>query len=267
MTGRRVALGISVLCALAFGAVAVASASAAPTGYTAFTCEHVAPGTGNFQKPHCLPGDGGIGDYTHHPVTTVTTISVTNANTASETKAAQPSVFKGAISGVQTTVVCTGLGGSGKLENKINGEEMYVEVTELIITYTGCTVTAPAGKGCIVKEKGVTGEGVIVTNKLTATTKEQGMDLQISRSGEAVLALIPIEGCAPGPAKGTYPLGGSLKVTEIEASGGTLTTTHAEITTQNTVTLAGQKAGLEGSLTLKGTSGDALTVTTPPYSE
>lgn len=266
MSKRKTAIGIAVLFALALSAFSAASASAATSGTTAFTC--VKDEKGSFFGEHCLTTGGGTVKYKHVAIKQdqKTTGTATNANTTEETKAARKSILKGVISGVVTEIQCPEVHGEGTFENKLSGEEHFA-TAEGRLHYTGCVVTAPAGKGCIVKAEGGV-EGTITTENLLGTTTKE-MSAEIKPKEGTTFTTIRIEGCSVGALNNTFPVQGSLVA---QINGATLTSTHAEITTQGTLKFAGQKAGLDGALTLKahseaGEETHPLTATTVPFSE
>jgi hypothetical protein len=121
-----------------------------------------------------------------------------------------------------------------------------------VITYKEVTVTAPAGKGCKVKTEEV------VTKELTATTKGLENQLNFTPAAGETFAEFTVEGCSIAALNHVYTAKGSVKGT---IEGATTRTTHAGTTEQNTLTLSGQKAGIEGVLAIKGPSGNGLAVT------
>jgi len=258
MSKYKTAVGVAVLCALALSAFAAASASA--KGLTAYTC---VLGKGVLNGPHCLGTEGG--EYGHVKIEEETTGIATNAKTAENaahetTKAAQKSILKGTLSGVASEIECTGVEGSGTFNNKTTaGGEMFAHA-EGTLTYTGCKMLKPAG--CAVA-------ATLTTNKLTGTTEgiqtaEPPHTAKIQPAGETPFIEIKTTGCTNEGLNQTYPVTGSLKA---KITGATLTSTHADITTQNTLKFGGQKAGLDGALTLEahskaGEETHPLTVTT-----
>lgn len=263
MTSRKRMAGFFGACLLVFVAFAADNAAAEPVGYTAFSCSEATTGA-KFSDSHCKTGATGGAGFKHQAIASGSPKSITgtNANTVGNTTAAAPTILKGKIAGVKIGINCTGVSMSGTLTNVAEAEEMSANGTG-VIAYTGCTVTEPAGKGCKVLF------GTITTNELTATTKGEGMSMEIApRVATTTLAEIPIEGCAGGvPPNNSYPVSGTLIVPELELSGATLTTNEALVTASGLLKFAGQAAGLETSVTLKGPSGGGLSVTTPPYTE
>jgi hypothetical protein len=170
---------------------------------------------------------------------------VTNAKTASGTTASTVSKLKGTLSGLETEVQCTGLHGTGVLRNTATN----VSGTGTI-TYTGCTVTKPAGRECKVKN------GTVTTNLLKAGTIATANKLEFKPNSGTEFAKVPIEGCLNNkPPAAEYPVSGSLVA---NTSGATTTTEHGAITTQGTLTFGGNAAGIEGALTISMEGGNPI---------
>ncbi|MGD9734313.1 MAG: hypothetical protein AB7V58_01705 [Solirubrobacterales bacterium] len=253
MIGRKSVIGIATLSALAVCAISAPSAMAYQT---AVTCSSGAASK-TFTDAHCTTA-GGLGTYGHATISAGEIIEIggSNESTASETFAAAPSRLKGALSGVATEIECTGVTGIGILRNVQPAVLMFVEGAGEL-HYTGCSVTKPAGKGCEVKE------GEVNTEVLYATTDSQLSGfLKVepgSTAKENKLAFITIEGCSIFALNNTFPVGGHLLAS---VNGATATTTHSGITSQETLTFGGVKAGLEGAFTttaVNGGQGIALT--------
>jgi hypothetical protein len=258
MSARKTVVSVVLICVVAISALTAAGASAV-TGYTAFTCKKVESG-GTFTKAHCRKADARSGNWQHSGFVEKTSITATNEGTGSETTTTTPTIFKATLAGVSVSVTCTTVKASGTLENGIEGEEMFARGTA-VLTYGGCTVTAPAGKGCVIKTGGFT------THELALTTKGQGMSLKVSPAVGTMLSEVAIEGCSVTALNKVWGLTGSIVVPEVEASGTTLTTTHTQTTEAGTLLFGGNKAGIEGAMTLKGPSGAGISMTTPPYTE
>lgn len=241
MLGRKSVIGISALFVLAFCAFAATSASATQR---AFTC---VPGTG-YSDEHCVTAvGGGMGSFEHEEIAngSPTSIDLTTAGTASETTAATVTKLKGTISGLETEVQCSGLGfgtSTGMLENTASSAGATGAAE-----YIGCTVTKPAGKGCVIKG------GAITTKVLLGTTEGQETNkVKITPNSGTEFAVTPFEKCSVEALNGEFKVTGSLVAT---VSGATLTTTHTAITGQNTLKWAGNKAGLESAATMAGAEG------------
>lgn len=241
MIGRKSVVALTILCAASFCAISASSASAVP----AWTC--IVFMNGGLTGPHCL--DTGSGGYIRfHIPPGLTKTTATNANTASETTAAAGSVLAGSLSGVATELQCTGLEGTGEMENKEIEKEVFLAHGTGTLTYTGCTVLKPAGKGCVVNG------GKVTTNELTSTS-EGSETLAIKPASGETFASITIEKCTVSALNNTFPVTGSLKAT---VTGATATTTEAGVTTQGTLKFGGNNAGLAGAATNKGENGNGL---------
>jgi len=231
----------AALCVLTLSAFAASSASA--KGLTAFTC---VKGAGVLNGAHCLGTSAG--EYGHVEIKggEETTGTATNANTAEETIASRKSILKGSIAGVVAEIHCTEVTGTFTMENKttvpLTGE-MYAHGVGSL-RYSGCLMTKP--KNC-------QSPVVIPTKELTGTTEgiqtaEPPHTLLVKSAIAGPLAEIEVIGCANEELNGIYPVTGSLKA---KISGATVTAAHADITTQNALKFGGQKAGLDGAVTLR----------------
>jgi hypothetical protein len=254
MNGRRAIVGLCMLCALVFSAFAAQGAAAATKGTTAFTC--IQDPFGTLIGAHCLTTGSGE-KYSHVAIAenTTTELKGTNANTASGTTAAAPSILKVTIAGTPLELQATTVTGTGSATNKkaASGEHFVSGTGEIV--YTGVTVLKPEGKGCDVYEDnaGVEGtKGTVKTVKLKATTEGQGDFLKFEPNEGTTFANFFIT-CTnpevPEVLKGTWTVTGSLKC---PVTGATTVCGHEEITTQNTLKAKGSKAGLSGALTISG---------------
>lgn len=242
MRGRRVAVGVGIVaCAL----IALGAQSAgAVTGTTAFTCKKKAvEGGAGFADAHCREEVGSAAKYEHVaiPANTTTDLVVTNANTASETTAAQPVVLKTTLAGVVVELTASKVENVGEFENEIAGNgEHFVHGTGTTV-YTGVVVHKPANKGCKVKG------GTLTTLTLTGTSAGQGMAGELSPTNEEKRFLeLTIEGCSIEVLNQTLPINGSVTC---PISGSTAVCAHAEVTAASTLRYGGQKAGVEVSTT------------------
>lgn len=244
MNSHKTAIGIAVLIALALSAFAATSASA--SGATTFTC--VKDPEGTLFGPHCLKASTGDNTkYKHVAIApeTTTTSTLTNANTASNTTAAQSWTLKATLAGVSVEITCSELHGEGTVENRTTVKEtgeMFGH-GEFRVHFTGCVVKAPAGKGCKVAN-----EGTITTNQLTSRTVASGESGKVEPNEGTTFTELKIEGCTIAALNNTFPVTGSFLA---KTNGATITVTHAEVTTQGTLKFGGQKAGIEGALTTK----------------
>jgi hypothetical protein len=250
MTKRKAVIGLAVLCALALSAFASASASAAAG--RAFTCTTTAPTEiKNFSDEHCIvPTAAGKGTRGHVlvPVGTETKISATNAKTASSTTAAFPMTLRITIAGVKTHITCKKVSGTGTLTNaatSVSGSGT--------LNYTECEVVEPMGKGCVVGS---------ITAAVKATTVGQTENNKLKFEPSVAggnLATIHISGCANEvPPAANYPLTGSFVAT---TEGATTSTTLAGTEAENKLKVGGNKAGLEGKITISMEGGEPLVLT------
>lgn len=226
---------LCALCALAAGAISVPSAFA--LGTAPFTCK---AGLSGFSTEHCVPGQTGT-SFGHEsiPEGVETELEGNNKKTNSETTGSVPLSISATISGVNVEVVFTSIDYIGWITER-HGPPVADGLVQARLTMA--SVEKPAGKGCGVKGKEV------ISNELFATTLEQGMALKLEPAEGATLASFVIEGCSIAALNGTYELKGSLRGTP---NGAVLEFTHASTTEQGTLTLRGEKAGIEGKITLK----------------
>lgn len=258
MIGRRAIASLSLLCALVFCAFAAQGASAATTGTTVFECSKEAK-VKDFTDAHC--DNTGEGEYGHKP-TTKTAFLVTNDKTKGTTTESTPSVLEGEVALTKTKITCTKLSGSGELTNEL-AVEVHKAKGKVKTEFSGCTVEKPLK--CVVKEP-------IVANSLGETVTNIGgtnMGLQLSPESEGIFATIEYlnkgaEACGlnkqkftvEGTAIGTGSAGSTTATPE---SGGTVI-----FGTDSKLTLGGKPATFTATAT-NSVSGNALTLTTPPY--
>jgi hypothetical protein len=271
MIVRRAAVGLSLLCALVFCAVAASSASAVVKGTTAFTCAPVAAGTGHFTDAHCDTEGTGSFDHVAIGEGVEKVYEITNAGTKNSTTEATPLVFKGVV-GVPFEISCNTLSGSVTLTNRFEGGKMENVGTKVSANLTNCTVLKPVGK-CTVKEGSIV-SGVTTTSRTEVTYEKENkeivehtMDVELKPNPGNELFSFTLEGkdcpfkagsmIMRGSAIGTGARG-STEATS--SSGATLLFTH-EMTTK-TMSSGGNKIGLTGALTIRSEKGNAVTLTT-----
>lgn len=233
---RRHPLLLAVLIALAIAAFAATSASAATTAYScAQTTKEV-----TFTDAHCkTKGVVAIG-YKHVALPSLSGYQATDFNTASETTASTVSKIKGKFVGIEMEFQCLATNGSGLVSNsETAGGEMFAHLSGSL-SYSFCTVTKPAGKGCTLPSP--------ITLPFTATTQGQGAALKVTPVKGTEFGKFTLSGCSLEALNQALVLSGSYVMTP---SGATVTTTHAGVTAQGTLFLAGSPAGLEQSLTLQ----------------
>lgn len=159
MIARRTTVGLSLLCALVFCALATQSASAQvgtkATNTTAFTCVFALDQKGDFEDPHCDKEDPlGEGEYDHQviPPDETTAIEATNEKTANETKDAASITIKFIFAGAQIEITCktaTAAGEKSFIHNVETAGKHTVTGT-VAIELSKCEVKKPAK--CVVKE-------------------------------------------------------------------------------------------------------------------
>ncbi|HEX6666692.1 MAG TPA: hypothetical protein VF081_08870 [Solirubrobacterales bacterium] len=254
MTGRRAISGLCMLCALLVSAFAAQSASAI-TGTTAFTCSKEAA-VKDLRGEHCSLVEPIPQEYGHVPIAenTTTTTLITNEKTASSTTTSRIGKLRETIGGVPLEFQATGVSGSGSMVNKKAANGEHFTEGEGTITFTGVTVTEPAGRGCQVythKEDGSgnpgeEGEaGVVHTRTLKATTEGQGDNVKFTAKDGGSFANFWIT-CTTKLAaiEGTWSCTGSVKG---QPNGATTNFTHATVTTENLLKCRGSKVGIDGS--------------------
>jgi hypothetical protein len=246
MRGRSYVVGTVVPLILIISAISAPQASAEQRAYT---CSESALEK-TFSDAHCVSAGGS--SYGHVLIGAKTEIFGTNAKTASGTTAATPGVLKAAVSGVVVEISCEEVHFAGSL---VNTATAFVAEIPAVLG-TGCVVKKPAGKGCVVGT-----EEIIESEPLYATSKGQKANkVEILPQEGETIAKIKIAKCTLVALNNTYSLNGFFVVS---ASGATLTSTHPEVTAQNTLKLAGVNAGFEGALTasMEAGGGPAITVT------
>jgi len=252
MSGRRAMVGLCMLCAFAFSAFAVQSASAATKGTTLFTCVKEEGGAG-FSREHCAPGDAVTtgAKFKHVPVAENTTTEVTGTTINTEGVPVPPRLFS-VQSGVEEElesklahILYENEGSKSWVTNAKDpetGEHYYHG--EVWLRFTEVSVIKPKEKGC----KVVGGE--VTTKKLKETTKGQGDEILFEPASGTVFAEFTIEGCSILALNGLYKVEGKIKA---QPNGATVNTTLANTKTQGTLKLRGQIAQFESSFTVRGT--------------
>lgn len=249
MIGRRAAIGLCMLCALAFSAIVVQGAAA--KGTVTFTCKKkVLEGGAGFSKAHCKKEDavatGAQYEDIEVPKEEQTLFSTSNVTTG---EVRSPVVLKGTVAGLEYEVSCTTLQGSGTAVNTEVGGERVVSGTDTI-TLSGCTVPKPAAQGCVIKG------GEVKSNELLESSTGQPAPEEESNSAMFVtvepvkagpLLTVTLENCKTTALDTEYPTTGSVK---LRPDGATTTSTHAEVTAQGTLKFMGQKSGLQISVTM-----------------
>jgi hypothetical protein len=241
MTMKKV-LPLALLAILAVYAVAAQSASAV----TWYECvPNAKPGI--FKDAHCKEKTFPTEGWVHVELPTNQWIPVVWTN---ETTGGSRATFKlkSVQSGVTLELQATEVEGEGEVQNKNEGEKSFWGEGKGKVTYKHTTITAPAGKGCKVKGEG--GEVETVTTKeLVATTVgvPEG-EIKFAPATGTVFAEFTVEGCSISALNHVYTVTGSIIGT---GNGTTTVLTHEGTTKQGTLSVFGQKAGIEATTTLK----------------
>lgn len=247
MKRRRGLVGLSLLCALAFCAIAAQSASA--KGTTAFTCAQTEKEAG-FSDAHCTKAGSGSG-YKHQAIATgeKTTITLTNQKTASETTAVTPAIIKIHFGPMEGELQCLGVSGEGTLTNNETGGKMSVSGT-IATTFSECTVSPTVTFPECQLEKPFT----FTTN---FSSPSEGMNLSFAPEGTEV-GKLRLAKCKNSVENTDYVITGSYTATP--------NGTTWETTTEGSLGLktSGGQAGLisKTTVTRKGTeTGISMTTT------
>jgi hypothetical protein len=261
---RKTAIGLRILCALAFSAFAAQGASAA--GTTAFTCKKKAVEGGvGFSREHCKPADAvSTGAKFEHVAIangTKTETTTSNEKTEAETTKALPFEIHSTLNGVKVSLKATKVHGIGTMENR---EEPGMAAHGLgTITFTGVTLTTPFDKNCEVKsDPGSVAEQIVTEELTTKTVEGVTPGMQFAPAAGGVIANFEIvtkagEHLEVCPIIDTYSLVGSV-IGSID--GATVNFTAAGTTAQSSLRInsaGGPKAGFTGSLTISGRTGGA----------
>jgi len=238
MSRMKSVLGLGLLSALCLCAFGASTAAAAPSGVTLHECTNAGKGTGiKYTDGTCTTVNQSTGTFETETLP---------LNTTKEVKATGTSSFilSATVAGVKFTITCTGLESvGGSATNEITGEEMFVS-GEGKTKFTGCTVTAPVGKGCVVP-------GTIETVNLSSRTNAAMGTKYTPKTGEEFVT-IPVTKCT------TEALNGN-KVVKGSATSETKTTATQGFTTTSgsSLTFGGQAATFTGDYHLATTVGGA----------
>jgi hypothetical protein len=223
MIGRRTIAVLSLLCALALCATAASSAVAAK-GTTAFLCEQVGTGA-EFKDAHCKESQAGGSGFKHTAIApgSAIAIEITNEKTKNSTIEATPAKMLVSTSSFIVEIECTGVSGSGTLENQATSPMQ----TEGKVTgkYTGCTVPKPAGK-CKVQGGEIAFEAKASTQIISETPEEMAIKVEPAVGMSFGTVTLENQGANVCPFAGSGPLTGSYSGTqngEPNGKGATLT--------------------------------------------
>jgi hypothetical protein len=220
MIGRRALIGLSLLSALLFCAVAAQSASAAKAvNTTMFTCVK-GGGAKDFKDAHCDEKvTAGTGEFGHVKVENdkTTEVSATNSGVTEGTKKSEPAVFKSKIGLTPVEITCNVVENEPKNSQVHNAQTVTEGKTTHTITGTvrtlfkNCTVNKPAK--CTIKqdpvESNATAEAV---EGLGPAANEMGVELKGS-GAEETFASITFDGNECALKEKTFRVKGSLIAT------------------------------------------------------
>jgi hypothetical protein len=242
--GRSAALVIAAaFCVAAFAA---ADASALP-----LSPEHcikgVGTGTGPFSTNACREkSPGGEWEWARFETTGWVPREIELAELSS------------VISGVKFKVSCSSLEGGGTTTALAEEE---VTGTGIVLTYTGCTVSEPAEKGCQVKAGGEK-NGRLKTKTLKSVTTRPESEIYKSKyvpASGSTLVSVEVNGCASETLNGTKELtGGAVSVSSDGRKQEFTATSGSELK------LGGQAATLRGGYELKSSSTEGGAIRVAP---
>jgi hypothetical protein len=247
MKNIRAMFGLLTLSAIAIGALMAPGASA----QTAHECAAAGGSGAGFKDAHCKEATASGASFKHVLLpSSFNTITLTNATTAGARSTLK---LKSVQSGVTLELQAAEVEGNGTLRNRTEGATTWAEgFIHLILRKV--TVTAPAGKGCSVAGVPVTflekaATGVIHTTELQVENFGALGQVRLEPFNVAEpFAEFDVSGCSVAALNHRYALSGWVRGTP---SGATTEFTHEGTTGQGSLFLFGQKAGLEGSLTIK----------------
>lgn len=229
MTRSKTTVGAGLLLALCLCIFGSAGASAT----SIYRCEEVASGGTNIDN-HCIAS---IGEKKFATVRAEGPVSVVMASQEAAT------LITGVIAGVPVKVRCASMSGSGTAENFVNEKkENEVKGSALGFKFSECAVEEPK-KGCLIK--GGEFESTTLT-ALTAMQSETVTQVSLSPAAGKPYGELQVEKCSVSGLNGTYKLMGSLVGTVDGEVASKINFTKAG-TEAGGLTLAGNKAGLEGS--------------------
>jgi len=212
--------------------------SASASGLTAVECVNV--GEGEYNNTRCATPKA-PGDYQTVVIEGKQAVEGVSTREISETQhelgsTANPvAVFHGTPGGVNTTVTCgTGNTTGASVENKEEGGEMKIHVTQAVDLWTECHASPEAQPTKICNVKGVTPKtpvGLLQTNRLTAITGPKHKVTVTPEEGTTFIQFSILKKGEEG-----FPecfTGSTIPVTVTgEALGEADTTTHSHLTIQ-----------------------------------
>lgn len=237
MNGRRAVIGLALLCALASSAISAPSASA--KGTTAFTCTFIPFKGGSFKDGHCTENVGsGKGDFGHVAIDTQkepTKITISNANTANETKNPTTLVYHYIKDGKEITITCANVHATTSMSNEPGSPEK-VSWAGLNVTVNGCT-TSPESLGCKVAKESIPIENA---SAVTVAGKEE---IEIKPSPGKALSIFELTGCKEETLNGKAEITGTVNA---KPKGATL---QIDASTSENLEIGGEPGTLTALLT------------------
>jgi hypothetical protein len=158
------------------------------------------------------------------------------------------------IAGIGFEIQCTSLTGTGKVKNIESGGNMLIERSATTVTYKGCSVTKPTGKGCAVPSE-------LTTNSLKAITTAGTMRQKYTPTSGSVFIKINITGpeTCNAALKGEKEITGSASSEYTESTG----VQFFNASTGSELKYAGQSASFISENTFETENGTKVAPTTP----
>lgn len=154
--------------------------------------------------------------------------------------------IQGILSGVGTTIYCSGGSTAGSVENPAGEKNGTVGVT---LGYTGCSVVEPAGRGCIVEG------GAISLEPLTGVLSSPSWAYLSLSTTAPRLAVIPISGCKENiPPTNKYPLKGPLTLSQSAIGSWGI----SKVQNEKTLLFGGQVASAYGMVFAENNAGELI---------
>lgn len=263
MIGPRAVIGLSLLCALVFSAIAAGNAAAA-ANTTGFTCLK-GSGSLDFADAHCdSKVTPGTGEYGHVSIKNDVTAEVTIDNSTTG-GATQPARLRGKFAGLATEITCNSVHGTGTIHNVEPGEKKHNITGTTVVSLTNCSVQKPAK--CDVKEPLEIKAEFEAVEGLGSEKNTMGLEFKPDGGGTVFGSVEFInngaESCAingkVGNVEGTAVATGAPSPAAQHA-GATAIFTGAM--TSETLTFGGTKAEFEATTTVKVKNGNPIVPTT-----
>lgn len=258
MIGRRSAIGISLLCALAFCAFAASSANAAK-GTTVFGCQKVESGA-QFSDAHCDTAKEGGAGFKHKEIAqgSLTEIESNNEKTKNATTEHTPAVLEGEAFGIKTKIECTKSSTTGSLTNNL-GPPMNASGTATV-KYTECKEVL---QKCKVAEPIEVKEAKAKTLVIKEAAPEE-MGVEFNPKEGTTFVVVTFSECNNFLVNGKHSITGSAIGTPGNAANGKgATLWFTKAMTEKTLKFAGNPAPFESveTVKMKGST-EAVTLTT-----